>query len=154
MKLHAGDTAPDFSLPDQSGGPVTLSGLLSDGPVVVFFYPRAMTPGCTAESCHFRDLRGELDALGARAVGISADSVDRQSTFDERNSLGLLLLSDVDRAVAARFGVKRPGPLFNRRATFVIDADRRVLAAFSSELNMQTHADRALQVLTEHAANT
>ena len=154
MNLNAGHTAPDFSLPDQSGRPVTLSGLLEDGPVVVFFYPRAMTPGCTAESCHFRDLWGEFEALGARAVGISADSVDRQSTFDERNSLGLLLLSDVDRAVAAQFGVKRPGPLFNRRATFVIGADRRVLAAFSSELNMQTHADRALQVLTEHAAST
>src|SRR3546814_11511564 len=96
MKLQSGDTPPYFSLPDQSVRPGTLSGLLSDGPVVVFFYPRAMTPGCTAEFCHFRDLRGELDALGARAVGISADSVDRQSTFDERNSLGLLLLSDVE----------------------------------------------------------
>ena len=152
--LREGDTAPEFTLHDQSGQPVTLSRELETGPVVVFFYPRAMTRGCTAESCHFRDLRGEFEALGARAVGISADSVDRQAEFDERNSLGLPLLADVDRAVAAQFGVKRPGPLFNRRATFVIGTDRRVLAAFSSELNMETHADRALQVLTEHPANT
>ena len=69
-------------------------------------------------------------------------------------AIGLPLLSDTDRAVAGRFGVKRPGPLFNRRATFVIDTDRRVIAAFISELNMETHADRALQVLTEHPANT
>lgn len=154
MKLQPGDLAPDFALPDQSGAVVTLSALLDDGPVVVFFYPRAMTPGCTAESCHFRDLRSEFDAIGARAIGISADSVERQSEFDDRNSLGLTLLSDVDRAVAAQFGVKRPGPLFNRRATFVIGTDRRILAAFSSELNMQTHADRALQVLRERAPST
>lgn len=152
--LQPGDMAPDFTLDDQSGRPVTLSAVLEDGPVVVFFYPRAMTRGCTAESCHFRDLRAEFDALGAQAIGISADSIDRQAAFDERNSLGLPLLSDPDRAVAGRFGVKRPGPLFNRRATFVIDTDRRVLAAFSSELNMETHADRALGVLQEHAPSS
>lgn len=154
MKLKPGDPLDDFTLPDQSGGLVTLSELLEHGPVVVFFYPRAMTPGCTAETCHFRDLRSEFEALGARAIGISADSVERQSEFDGRNSLGLTLLSDVDRVVAARFGVKRPGPLFNRRATFVIGTDQRIVAAFSSELNMETHADRALQVLKERAAST
>lgn len=152
--LQPGDSAPDFTLHDQSGRPVTLSEVLENGPVVVFFYPRAMTRGCTAESCHFRDLRAEFDGLGAQAIGISADSIDRQAEFDERNSLGLPLLSDLDRAVAGQFGVKRPGPLFSRRATFVIDTDRRVLAAFSSELNMETHADRALRVLQEHAAST
>lgn len=152
--LQPGDTAPEFTLHDQSGRPVTLSQELDAGPVVVFFYPRAMTRGCTAESCHFRDLRAEFERVGARAIGISADSTDRQAEFDRRNSLGLALLSDPDRAVARRFGVKRPGPLFNRRATFVIDTDRRVLAAFSSELNMDTHADRALQALQDRAAKT
>lgn len=145
--LRPGDTAPEFTLDDQSGQPVTLSQELEAGPVVLFFYPRAMTPGCTAESCHFRDLRDEFEQLGARAMGISADSMDRQAEFDRRNSLGLTLLSDPDRAVARQFGVKRLGPLLNRRATFVIDTDRRVLAAFSSELNMDAHADRALQTL-------
>lgn len=152
--LQPGDMAPAFTLHDQSGRPVTLSQELEAGPVVVFFYPRAMTRGCTTESCHFRDLRAELERVGARAVGISADSTDRQAEFDRRNSLGLPLLSDPDRAVARQFGVKRPGPLFNRRATFVIDTDRRVLTAFSSELNMDLHADRALQALQERTANT
>lgn len=152
--LRAGDTAPEFTLDDQSGEPVTLSQELETGPVVVFFYPRAMTPGCTAESCHFRDLRDEFEQVGARAMGISADSTDRQAEFDQRNSLGLTLLSDPDRSVARQFGVKRPGPLFNRRATFVIDTDRRVLAAYSSELNMDTHADRALQTLRARVDNT
>ncbi|MDY7106039.1 MAG: peroxiredoxin [Actinomycetota bacterium] len=152
--LREGDTAPEFTLDDQSGQPVTLSQELENGPVVVFFYPRALTRGCTAESCHFRDLRAEFEQVGARAIGISADSTDRQAEFDRRHSLGLPLLSDPDRAVARQFGVKRPGPLFNRRATFVIDTDRRILAAYSSELNMDLHADRALDTLRARAAST
>lgn len=145
--LAAGDPAPDFTLPDQAGRQVTLSEELTNGPVVLFFYPRAMTRGCTAEACYFRDLRGELEAVGATAVGISSDESDRQAMFDERHSLGLTLLSDRDRSVARSFGVKRPGPLFNRRATFVIDTDRRVLAAITSEVNMERHADDALETL-------
>lgn len=145
--LKTGDIAPDFTLPDQNGRPVQLDVLLADGPVVLFFYPRAMTSGCTKESCHFRDLGNEFAALGARPVGISADSVSRQAMFDEKHSLGLTLLADTDRRVAAGFGVKRPGPLLNRRATFVIGSGRRILASFSSELNMDAHADRALEVL-------
>jgi peroxiredoxin Q/BCP len=145
--LATGDTAPDFSLQDQTGATVTLSGLLADGPVVLFFYPRAMTSGCTKESCHFRDLAAELAAVGAQRVGISADEVDRQAAFDAKHSLGYPLLSDPDRAVASQFGVKRPGPIFNKRATFVIGTDRRVLAAISSELNMEAHADEALRTL-------
>lgn len=96
----------------------------------------------------------ERHARRREEIGISADTPDRQAEFDRRNSLGLPLLSDPDRAVARLFGVKRPGPLFNRRATFVIDTDRRVLAAFSSEVNMDLHADRALRVLQERAATT
>ena len=145
--LAAGDTLNDFTLPDQTGTRRSLSELLADGPVVLFFYPKAMTTGCTKESCHFRDLAGEFAELGARRVGISADGVDRQAKFDERNDLGFPLLSDADRTVAGQFGVKRPGPLMNRRATFVIGTDSRVLAAFASEMNMDVHADKALEVL-------
>lgn len=151
--LSAGDTAPDFDLADQDGGRRTLDGLLADGPVVLFFYPRAMTTGCTKESCHFRDLAGEFAEVGAQRVGISADDVDRQRDFDQRNDLGYPLLADTDRAVARAFGVKRPGPIFNRRATFVIDTDRTVLEAISSETNMDVHADRALEVLRTRRAS-
>ena len=80
-------------------------------------------------------------------MGISADPVDRQRAFDEKNGLGFPLLSDPNREIAAQFGVKRFGPLPSKRATFVIDVDRRVLAAISSELNMDAHADQALSVL-------
>jgi thioredoxin-dependent peroxiredoxin len=145
--LQPGDLAPDFTLEDQDRNPVTLSQRLESGPVVLFFYPRAMTRGCTAESCHFRDVRSEFQAVGAQAIGISTDSPERQSEFDRRHSLGLTLVSDPDRSVARSFGVKRPGPVTNRRATFVIGPDRRVVAAYSSEFNMEMHADRALEVL-------
>ena len=145
--LDQGDIAPEFTLSDQAGVDRSLSELLADGPVVLFFYPRAMTAGCTRESCHFRDLAAEFEAVGAQRVGISADDVDRQARFDERNTLGFPLLSDPSRTVAAEFGVKRPLALMNKRSTFVIDTDRRILAAISPELNMDLHADEALRVL-------
>jgi peroxiredoxin Q/BCP len=145
--LNVGDIVEDFELPDQQGVPRRLSELLADGPVVLFFYPKAMTTGCTKESCHFRDLGAEFASIGAQRIGISADSVERQAEFDARHDLGYPLLSDGTRRVAAMFGVKRPGPLFNRRATFVIGTDRKVLGAFRSEMNMDIHADEALEVL-------
>lgn len=145
--LSTGDTAPDFTLQDQTGAEVSLGELLAGGPVVLFFYPKAMTTGCTKESCHFRDLAAEFAQVGAQRVGISADKVDKQAAFDAKHDLGYPLLSDPSRTVASAFGVKRPGPIMNKRATFVIDTDRRILAAISSELNMDLHADEALTVL-------
>lgn len=145
--LSVGDEVPEFELLDQHGTTVKLTTLLADGPVVLFFYPKAMTTGCTKESCHFRDLASEFAAAGASRVGISADPVDRQAAFDSKHDLGFPLLSDPDRQVASIFGVRRMGPIPNKRATFVIDTDRRILASMTSELNMELHADEALQVL-------
>src|SRR2546421_11414597 len=145
--LQPGDLAPDFELAADDGRTIRLSDELAQGPVVLFFYPKAMTPGCTAESCHFRDLGAEFAALGARRLGISADSVERQQQFTTKHDFDFPLLSDPDRRVAKAFGVKRPGPLFNRRATFVTATDRRLLASIASELKMEKHADEALSVL-------
>ena len=145
--MDTGDLAPDFSLPADDGSTVTLSEVLQQGPVVLFFYPKAMTPGCTAESCHFRDLAGEFDAVGAVRLGISADPVEKQQRFTGKHGFDYRLLSDTDKRVAKEFGVKRPGPLMNKRTTFVIGQDRRVLARISSEINMDKHADEALEVL-------
>ncbi|MCP4433884.1 MAG: peroxiredoxin [Actinomycetia bacterium] len=145
--LSTGDKVTDFTLEDQAGEARSLSSLLEAGPVVLFFYPRAMTTGCTRESCHFRDLASEFADVGATRVGISGDSVDRQARFDEKNGLGFPLLADPARTVSKQFGVKRPGPLGYKRATFVIGTDSRVLGAFTSEMNMEAHADQALEVL-------
>ena len=124
-----------------------LSDELIRGPVVLFFYPKAMTAGCTRESCHFRDLEAEFAAVGAVRLGISADPVERQRQFSEKHGFEFPLLSDADRTVARQFGVKRPGPLFNKRATFVIGTDGRLLAEIHSEIDMGKHADEALAVL-------
>src|SRR5580704_5904729 len=122
--MDTGDTAPDFELTDETGVSRRLSDFLANGSVVLYFYPMALTPGCTAESCHFRDLGAEFSALGAQRVGISADKVDKQKRFSEKNQFDFPLLSDPDKAVARAFGVRRgPGPIPNKRTTFVIGAD-------------------------------
>lgn len=144
--MDVGDTVDDFELPDQQGAPRRLSDLLSGGPVVLFFYPAAMSRGCTAEACHFRDLSAEFAAAGAQLVGISADPVERQRAFADHNGFGFPLLSDTGRTVAGRFGVKRRmGPV--KRHTFVIGTDRRVQGVVRGEFGMDKHADRALEIL-------
>ncbi|WP_406402901.1 peroxiredoxin [Streptomyces uncialis] len=143
--MNVGDTVEDFTLPDETGTPRTLSELLGDGPVVLFFYPAAMTSGCTAEACHFRDLAAEFRAAGARPVGISGDPVERQREFAERHTLGYPLLADPDGTVRTLFGVKRGFSLApTKRVTFVIGTDRTVREVVRSELRMSVHADRAL----------
>jgi peroxiredoxin Q/BCP len=152
--MRPGDTAPDFDLPTQDGSRLKLSDALQKGPVVLFFYPKALTTGCTKESCHFRDLAAEFEAVGAQRIGISADGVDRQAKFADKHNFDYPLVSDVDRSVARAFGVKRPGPLMNARATFVIAEDGTVLDVIKSEVNMNGHADKALAVLTDRKAAT
>ncbi|WP_405825513.1 peroxiredoxin [Streptomyces sp. NBC_01390] len=150
-KVNVGDKIEDFELPDESGAPRRLSELLTEGPIVLFFYPAALSPGCTAEACHFRDLAAEFAAVGARPVGISGDSVDRQQEFAQSHTLGMPLLSDADGTVRELFGVKRGFSMMpTKRATFVIAEDRTVLEVVSSELRMNTHADRALAALRAH----
>jgi peroxiredoxin Q/BCP len=146
--MKQGDKAPDFELADQTGSTRRLSEMLADGPVVLFFYPAALTYGCTKESCHFRDLAAEFEAAGAQPVGISRDDVAKQKQFDDKHSLGFPLLSDPDRNVAEAFGVK--GAMLGlspvKRTTFVIGRDQIVRAVISSEVKMSAHADQALEV--------
>ncbi|MEU6091566.1 peroxiredoxin [Streptomyces sp. NPDC047085] len=147
-RIEIGDKVEDFALPDETGTTRHLTELLADGPVVLFFYPAALTPGCTAEACHFRDLAAEFAEAGARPVGISGDSVERQQEFSGRHTLGIPLLSDADGTIRERFGVKRGFSLApTKRVTFVIGQDRTVLEIVRSELRMNTHADRALAAL-------
>jgi peroxiredoxin Q/BCP len=147
-RVDVGAKVEDFALPDETGTQRRLSELLAGGPVVLFFYPAALTPGCTAEACHFRDLAAEFAAVGARPVGISGDPVDRQQEFSGRHTLGFPLLSDEDGTVRERFGVRRGFSLApTKRVTFVIDEDRTVVEVVRSEVRMSAHADRALAAL-------
>lgn len=146
--LTPGAEVADFTLPDQRGAPARLTDLLRSGPVVLFFYPAAMSPGCTVEGCHFRDLTADFAAAGAAVVGVSGDDVAAQRRFADRNRLTYPLLADTEHAVSDAFGVtRRLGP--PRRATFVVGEDRRVRCVVHAELNMHQHADRALAFLRE-----
>jgi peroxiredoxin Q/BCP len=150
--IKQGDQVAEFELPDQTGTVRSLTELLADGPIVLFFYPAAMTPGCTKEACHFRDLASEFASVGASRVGISTDPVEKQAQFADKQSFDYPLLSDADGTVATQCGVKR-GLLGKfmpvKRTTFVIDTNRTVLDVIASEVSMDTHADKALEVLRE-----
>ncbi len=151
--MGPGDVAPDFSLPDENGVERSLAEFLATGPVVLFFYPAAMTPGCTAESCHFRDLSAEFGALGASRVGVSHDDAATQKRFSDRHGFDFPLLADTDATVACRYGVHRSvRALPTRRWTFVIDRDGRIAEVIKSETRMAAHADRALAALRVIAA--
>ncbi|WP_409061467.1 peroxiredoxin [Streptomyces sp. SYP-A7185] len=151
-RVQVGSLVDDFTLPDETGTPTSLTSLLSEGPAVIFFYPAAMTPGCTAQACHFRDLAAEFAAVGAKPVGISSDAVERQREFAGLHTFGFPLLSDPQGVVRGQFGVARGfGPLPTKRTTFVIGRDRRVLEVVRSEFRMNTHADRALETLRKAA---
>jgi peroxiredoxin Q/BCP len=177
--MIAGDKAPDFTLYDHTGRPRTLSALLSDGPVVLFFFPIASSPICTAQACHFRDLSSEFATVGAQRVGISTDTVDRQAHFAQQRSFDYPLLSDADGVVSELFGVRRGrfaklrksvvareatrhgrhgrrrGLLARllpvRRTTFVIDTDRTVLKVVANEVRASVHADQTLWFLENYS---
>ena len=155
MAIDKGDIVGDFELLDQDGVPRRLSTMLADGPIALFFYPAAMSSGCTREACTFRDLAAEFREAGAQRVGISRDLPAKQKKFAELNNFDYPLLSDPGSEVAAALGVKRRlplGPLSTKRITVVIDTDRRVLEIIHSETNMDDHAQRALATL--RAAHT
>ena len=151
--MRKSDVVPDFELSDQDGTPRKLSQLLAGGPVVLFFYPAAMTYGCTKESCHFRDLGTEFAAVGAQRVGISADTVEKQKQFADKHSFDYPLLSDTDFTVATELGARR-GPSFlpNKRITYIIDTDRTLLDVIHTEFSMGAHADKALEILKARQA--
>ena len=144
--MKTGDKVDDFELPDDTGTVRSLSEFLREGPVVLFFYPAAMTYGCTKESCHFRDLASEFEALGAQRVGISRDTVDKQHQFSEKHGFDYPLLADADATVGRMMGVAR-GSGRAKRWTFVIAQDGHIVDVIKSEIRMGVHADKALEAL-------
>jgi thioredoxin-dependent peroxiredoxin len=147
--METGDVVPDFELPDETGKVRRFSEFLASGPVVLFTYPIAMSKGCTVESCYFRDLASEFQAVGASRVGLSGDSVDRQAVFSSRHDFDYPLLSDQTGEVTKMLGVRRGlARVPVRRWTFVIARDATVLEVIKSEVSMHRHADRALEVLS------
>jgi peroxiredoxin Q/BCP len=126
--LKPGDKAPDFTLPDTDGKPVTLSKLLQQGPVILAFYPKAFTPGCTKQNSNFRDKYAEVEQKGAQVFGVSTDSVEVQKKFKAEYKLPYPLLSDPDGKVAKQYSGTMPIVGVANRANFVIDQDGTIKA--------------------------
>ncbi len=130
--LSPGDPAPDFTLTDDTGAEVSLADLRRDGKVVVYFYPAAMTPGCTKQACDFTESLDSLRAAGYTVVGISPDKPAKLASFRERDGLGITLLSDPDKAVMTAWGAFGEKKMYGKvvqgviRSTFVVDADGRI----------------------------
>ncbi|WP_323943867.1 thioredoxin-dependent thiol peroxidase [Aeromonas caviae] len=133
--LEAGTQAPDFSLSDQDGNQVRLADLRGKK-VLIYFYPKAMTPGCTTQACGLRDVNSELAALNVVVLGISPDSAKRLKKFEERDNLNFRLLADEDHAVADAFGVWGPKKFMGKeydgihRLSFLIDEEGKVANRF------------------------
>jgi thioredoxin-dependent peroxiredoxin len=144
---NAGDRITDLVVATHDGTRTTLSALADGGPLVVFFYPKAFTAGCTAQACHFRDLGAEFAELGSSRVGVSRDDSATQARFAVEHEFDYPLIADRDGSVSKAFGAKRVGPIPSRRQTYVLDGDLTVMAVISDEIRMDRHADDALEVL-------
>lgn len=145
--LEVGSIAPDFTLEDQDGNSVRLYSELERGPVVLYFYPKDETPGCTAEACTFRDQYTDFVDAGATVLGVSDDSVASHRAFATRHRLPFRLLSDPDGSVRKLYGVKKTLWVMNGRVTFVIDPNRTIRHAFRSQLKFRQHVTEALSTL-------
>ena len=137
--LKPGTTAPDFTLPDQDGRPCSLASLVDDGPLILYFYPADFTPGCTREACGLRDMHARIVASGLRMAGISPQSPESHRRFRKEHALPFTLLSDEDKAVIRAYGVDGPFGVGVRRATFLIDAGRRITGAVLADFRIGKH---------------
>jgi peroxiredoxin Q/BCP len=143
-----GDVAPDFTLPSQSGEEVSLGDFLGrKRAIVLFFYPKDDTPGCTKEACSFRDGYEQFEKLEAEVIGISSDSVKSHERFVEKHGLPFVLLSDEGDQVRKLYGVPNTLGLFPGRVTYVIDKEGVVRHVFSSQLGVTRHVEQALEAL-------
>jgi peroxiredoxin Q/BCP len=154
--LEAGHAAPDFTLPDQDGEELTLSDLRGQT-VVLYFYPRADTPGCTIQACGVRDRRADYEAAGARVIGVSPDPVEKVKKFADKYGLDFTLLADADHEVAEAYGTWAEKSMYGKtywgaqRATFVIDPDGAIARVFP-KVSPKTHDDVVLEALAELSA--
>lgn len=142
-----GALAPDFTLPGAGGRPVSLAELLRGGAVVLYFYPKDQTPGCTMEACGFRDEIDSFTEAGAQVVGISRDDEASHARFVAKHKLPFMLLSDTTGETHARYGVTKKLGLIPDRTTFVIDRDGIVRHVFSSMIRMRAHIDESLAIV-------
>jgi peroxiredoxin Q/BCP len=149
LTVKVGDKAPDFTLPSQIGDNVTLSEFLSKKNIVLYFYPKDETPGCTREACSFRDSYEELTNLGAEVLGVSGQSIESHKSFATHYGLPFILLSDGDNKVRKLYDVPSTMGILPGRVTYIIDKQGIVRHIFSSQTQTQRHVEEAKQTLKE-----
>ena len=147
MSVAVGDRAPDFRLPALLGGEVALSDFRDKKNVVLFFYPRDESPGCTVEACTFRDAYEAFVEAGAEVIGISSDSLDAHAAFAQRHQLPMQLVSDAGGKVRAEYGVRSTLGMLPGRETFIIDKQGIVRHVFRSQIRVKNHVAESLAVL-------
>ena len=151
-ELKEGMKAPDFTLSSSEGGEVSLSDFKGKSPVVLYFYPKDDTPGCTKEACSFRDFKKEFEKAGAKIFGVSFDSIDSHKKFSGKYKLTFPLLSDRDKSVATQYGVYKEKSLYGRffmgieRTTFVIDKEGKIRKIFP-KVKVEGHTEEVLAIV-------
>lgn len=146
-KIEIGSRAPGFSLPDKDGRRVNLSDYLGKSNLVVYFYPRDESYGCTREACSFRDNYEAFTKAGAVVIGISSDDIASHQAFAANHKLPFILLSDKDRTVAEKYGVRKSHGVLPGRITFVIDKQGIIRMRFSSQISFEKHVTKAIEAL-------
>ncbi|HEY7124092.1 MAG TPA: peroxiredoxin [Ktedonobacterales bacterium] len=152
-KVRVGDLAPDFTLPTQSGEQVTLSSFQGKKAVVLYFYPRDYTPGCTAEACAFRDSYEVFKDAGAEVIGVSSGSEESHQRFGASYHLPFLLLSDKKSALRKRYGVSSVMGLLPGRVTYIIDKEGIVRHIFKAQFAAEKHVTVALETIKSLSDN-
>jgi thioredoxin-dependent peroxiredoxin len=152
--IKAGERAPEFTLPDETGRDRSLTELLSAGAIVLYFYPADFTPGCTRQACVLRDLHTEIESAGLRVVGISPQSPNSHARFKAKYQLPFVLLSDAQKTVIKMYGVNGPLGLGVRRASYLIDASRRVRDVVLADFMIARHGEFVRKAIMLRATAT
>jgi peroxiredoxin Q/BCP len=150
--LKAGERAPEFTLPDQSGTDRSLTQLLSDGAIVLYFYPADFTPGCTRQACGLRDLHTDIQRAGLQVVGISPQSPESHVKFREKHNLPFDLLSDENKTVISMYDLNGPLGIGVRRASYLVDASRRIRDALLADVRIGRHMEFVEKAIMLRAA--
>ncbi|MFQ6005876.1 MAG: peroxiredoxin [Woeseia sp.] len=139
--LKPGARAPDFILPNEQGEEVSLSDMLAEGPLILYFYPADFTPGCTKEACSFRDMHGEILSVGLRVIGVSPQDAASHRKFKEKYELPFMLLSDTDKVAIRMYDVDGPFGVGVRRATYLVTQGARIQAALQADVLINRHKE-------------
>ena len=139
--LKPDSPAPEFILPDENGEDVSLSGLLEDGPLILYFYPADFTPGCTKEACSIRDVHGDIKSVGLQVVGVSPQDGASHSKFREEHDLPFTLLSDIDKVAIKMYDVDGPFGVGVRRVTYLISQGKKIQSAVQADVLVNRHKE-------------